>query len=38
MLIGIKLLKLAVICALFFTIFDLIAHSEVTWVARLLGM
>lgn len=32
-----RLLKLALICALFFTIYDLIAFGEITWVARLLA-
>lgn len=32
-----RLVKLALICALFFTIYDLIAFGEITWVARLLA-
>lgn len=32
-----RLLKLAVICALFYTIYDLIAFGEITWVTRLLA-
>ncbi|EGA68729.1 hypothetical protein VISI1226_03775 [Vibrio sinaloensis DSM 21326] len=32
-----RLVKLAVICALFFTVYDLIAFGQITWVSRLLG-
>ncbi|WP_281251946.1 hypothetical protein [Vibrio salilacus] len=32
-----RLIKLAIICALFFTIYDLIAFGEITWVERLLS-
>ncbi|EGA65489.1 hypothetical protein VIBR0546_14425 [Vibrio brasiliensis LMG 20546] len=32
-----RLLKLAVISAIFFTIYDLIAFGEITWVGRLLA-
>ncbi|WP_255199289.1 MULTISPECIES: hypothetical protein [Vibrio] len=32
-----RLVKLAVICALFFTLYDWIAFGEITWVARLLA-
>jgi hypothetical protein len=38
MLIVIRLIKLAVICAIFFSIYDLIAFGEITWVARLLKL
>lgn len=31
-----RLVKLAIICVIFFTIFDLIAYGEVTWFYRLL--
>ncbi|SEG02328.1 hypothetical protein [Vibrio hangzhouensis] len=34
MLIVYKLLKLAVITAVFLTIFDLISYGEVTWFSR----
>jgi len=37
MLILIRLLKLAVICAIFFTAFDLLEYGKVEWVARLLS-
>ncbi|EEX93720.1 hypothetical protein VIOR3934_00510 [Vibrio orientalis CIP 102891 = ATCC 33934] len=32
-----RLIKLALICVLFFTIYDLIAFGEITWVSRLLA-
>ncbi len=32
-----RLIKLAVICAVFFTIFDLINLGEVTWPMRFFG-
>ncbi len=32
-----KLLKLAVICAVFFTVFDWIAYGEVLWIDRFLS-
>ncbi len=32
-----RLVKLAVICMIFFTIFDLIAHGEVLWFSRLMN-
>ena len=32
-----RLIKLAIICALFFTIYDVIAFGEITWVERLLS-
>gem|GEM_PF-1677152 len=32
-----RLLKLAIICAVFFTIYDFIAFGEITWIERLLG-
>lgn len=32
-----RLIKLAIICAVFFTIYDLIAFGEITWLARLLA-
>ncbi len=32
-----RLIKLAVICMIFFTIYDLIAHGEITWFDRLMG-
>ncbi|WP_038173147.1 MULTISPECIES: hypothetical protein [Vibrio] len=32
-----RLIKLAIICALFFTIYDFIAFGEITWVERLLS-
>ncbi|MEZ8824510.1 hypothetical protein [Vibrio sp. 10N.261.55.A7] len=32
-----RLLKLAAICALFFTVYDFIEFGEITWVARLLA-
>lgn len=35
--IAIRLVKLAIISAVFFTIYDLIAFGEVTWIHRLLG-
>lgn len=38
MLIAIKLIKLAVICAIFFTIYDLIAFGEITWFTRFFGL
>ncbi|GAL18202.1 hypothetical protein JCM19235_6755 [Vibrio maritimus] len=37
MFILIRLLKLAVISAVFFTIYDLIAFGEITWVSRFFG-
>lgn len=37
MLILIRLLKLAVICAIFFTAFDLIEYGQIEWVGRLLS-
>lgn len=33
-----KLIKLALITAVFLTIFDLISYGEVTWYSRLLGI
>ena len=38
MLIAIRLVKLAVICAVFFTIYDLIAFGEVTWINRFFNL
>ncbi len=38
MLIAIRLVKLAVICAVFFTIYDLIASGEVTWINRFFNL
>ncbi|MFV8452887.1 hypothetical protein ACNO65_22930 [Vibrio campbellii] len=38
MLIAIRLVKLAVICAVFFTIYDLIAFGEVTWTNRFFNL
>ncbi len=38
MLIAIKLLKLAVICAVFFSIYDLIEFGEITWFTRFFGL
>ncbi|KGY07040.1 membrane protein [Vibrio caribbeanicus] len=32
-----RLIKLAVICAVFFTLYDLIAFGEITWVSRLIA-
>ncbi|UUM32104.1 hypothetical protein [Vibrio japonicus] len=32
-----RLLKLAAICAVFFSIYDLIAFGEITWVSRFLS-
>ncbi|WP_295893454.1 hypothetical protein [uncultured Vibrio sp.] len=32
-----RLLKLAVICAIFFTVYDFIEFGEITWVSRLLS-
>ena len=32
-----RLIKLAIICALFFTIYDVIAFGDITWVERLLS-
>lgn len=32
-----RLLKLAIICAVFFTIYDFIEFGEITWIERLLG-
>lgn len=32
-----RLVKLAIICVIFFTILDLIAYGEVTWFYRLLA-
>jgi len=32
-----RLIKLALICALFFTVYDVIAFGEITWVSRLLA-
>ncbi|WP_257145702.1 hypothetical protein [Vibrio sp. ES.051] len=32
-----RLVKLAIICLIFFTIFDLISYGEITWVQRLLA-
>lgn len=32
-----RLLKLAAICAIFFTIYDLIAFGEITWLSRLIS-
>ncbi|KLN65141.1 MULTISPECIES: hypothetical protein [Vibrio] len=32
-----RLLKLAIICAVFFTIYDFIAFGEITWLERLLS-
>lgn len=37
-LIAIRLVKLAVICAVFFTIYDLIAFGEVTWINRFFNL
>ncbi|CAM2905426.1 Membrane protein [Vibrio mytili] len=37
MLILLRILKLVIICVIFFTIFDLIAYGEITWLERLLG-
>ncbi len=37
MLIVKKLVKLVVITAIFFTIFDLIAYGEINWYLRLLS-
>jgi hypothetical protein len=37
MFILIRLLKLAVISAVFFTIYDLIAFGEITWFSRFFG-
>lgn len=36
MFIFVRLLKLVIICAVFFTIYDFIAFGEITWVERLL--
>lgn len=33
-----RLIKLAIICVLFFSIYDLIAFGELTWHQRLLAM
>ncbi|CAE6942055.1 hypothetical protein ACOMICROBIO_LKFPLAJE_03787 [Vibrio sp. B1FIG11] len=38
MLIAIRLVKLSVICAVFFTIYDLIAFGEVTWINRFFNL
>ncbi|AGU98440.1 membrane protein [Vibrio campbellii ATCC BAA-1116] len=38
MLIAIRLVKLAVICAVFFTIYDLIVFGEVTWINRFFNL
>lgn len=32
-----RLVKLAIICVIFFTIYDLIAYGEITWFYRLLS-
>lgn len=32
-----RLVKLAVICAIFFTIYDVIEFGQITWVARLMS-
>ncbi|KGY13160.1 membrane protein [Vibrio tubiashii] len=37
MLILYRLLKLAIICAVFFTIYDVIEFGEITWFERLLA-
>lgn len=37
MFIFVRLLKLAIICVVFFTIYDFIAFGQITWVERLLG-
>ncbi|KII75413.1 membrane protein [Vibrio renipiscarius] len=37
MFIVIRLIKLAVITAIFLTIFDLVSYGEITWINRLLG-
>ncbi len=31
-----RLIKLAIICMIFFTIYDLVAHGEITWIDRLM--
>lgn len=33
-----RLIKLALISAVFLTIFDLVEHGHITWVSRLLGI
>ncbi|EGU36381.1 hypothetical protein VII00023_01840 [Vibrio ichthyoenteri ATCC 700023] len=33
-----RLIKLAIITAIFLTIFDLISYGQVTWVYRLFGI
>ncbi|CAH1559255.1 Membrane protein [Vibrio rotiferianus] len=37
MLVVQRLLKLAVICVIFFTVFDLIQYGHITWIDRLIG-
>ncbi|MCG7498041.1 hypothetical protein MHO82_14315 [Vibrio sp. Of7-15] len=37
-LIAIRLVKLAVICAVFFTIYDLVAFGELIWINRFFGL
>jgi hypothetical protein len=38
MLIAYKLVKLALITAVFLTIFDLVAYGEITWFSRWFGL
>ena len=38
MIVVYRLIKLAFICGVFFTIYDLIEHGQMTWPMRLFGI